>query len=254
MNIKSSNPSYHILYIILVFLVLTLVFGHSWGNSMAAFYFVSMLLPIVLGTSYFFNYFLVPHYYMKKRFVRFGFYTFYTMVVSIYLEMIVLLFAFVYLVNFRFSKIGPNASDTILLAVILYLLVFLGSLLLMARQIKEKQQLISELMADKEKMEKPFLEIMSNRKKVKVPFDEILFIESLSDYIKVHTVKEEITSKEKISNIDERLPEMFLRIHRSFIVNKQRINNFTYNEIVIGDTSLNIGRSYKKTVRESLQK
>ena len=187
MNSKSSNPTYHILYILVVLLVLTLVFGHSWGNTTASFYFISMLLPIVLGTSYFFNYVLVPRYYLKKKFFRFGLYTFYMMVVSVYLEMIVLLFSFIYLVHFHFSKIGPNASDTILLAVILYLLVFLGSLLLMARQIKEKQEIIRQLMLEKEKMETPVLEIMSNRKKTKIPYNDIIFIESLSDYIRICT-------------------------------------------------------------------
>ncbi|MBN2615797.1 MAG: LytTR family transcriptional regulator [Bacteroidales bacterium] len=253
MNSKSSNPVYHILYILVVILVLTLVFGHSWGNNTAAFYFISMLLPIVLGTSYFFNYVLVPRFYLKKKFFRFGLYTFYMMVVSVYLEVLVLLFAFIYLVNFHFSKIGPNASDTILLAVILYLLVFVGSFFLMARQIKEKQEMIRQLMIEKEKMEVPFLEIMSNRKKTKIPYNDIIFIESLSDYIKINTISEEIISKEKISTLEEQLPDMFLRIHRSFIVNKQKIKNFTYNEVVIGDTTLNIGRSYKKSVRESLQ-
>lgn len=254
MNIKSSNPAYHILYILIVLLVLTLVFGHSWGNNTASFYFISMLLPIVLGTSYFFNYVLVPRFYLKRKFFRFGLYTFYTMVVSIYLEVIVLLFAFIYLVHFQFSNIGPNASDTVLLAVILYLLVFLGSILLMIRQIKEKQETIRQLMLEKEKMQKSFLEITSNRKTVKIPYEDIVFIESLSDYIKINTLKEEIISKEKISNMETRLPETFLRIHRSFIINKEKINSFTYNEVVLNEVTLTIGRSYKKAVRESLYK
>ncbi len=64
MKRKSSNPYLHVAYWMVVILTLTLVFGLSWGNNLAAFYFVSMLLPIVLGTSYFFNYILVPGYFM----------------------------------------------------------------------------------------------------------------------------------------------------------------------------------------------
>jgi len=219
---------------------------------MAAFYFVSMLLPIVLGTSYFFNYVLVPRYYIKRKFFWFGLYTFYTLIVSLYLEMIVLVFSFIYLGHFRFKNLGPNASDTTLLAVILYLLVFLGSILLMARQIREKQEMIRELIVEKEKMKKAFLEVMSNRKMTKIPYEDIIYIESLSDYIKINTLSEEIISKEKISNIEARLPETFLRIHRSFIVNKEKIKSFSYNEVLVGDMYLNIGRSYKSTVKESL--
>ena len=253
MKIKSSDPLYHILYIIFVFLTLMLVFGWSWDSKMAAFYFVSMLLPVVLGTSYFFNYVLVPQFYLKKKYFRFGLYTFYTIVFSLYLETIVLLLSLIYLGNYSFINMSPNASDALMLAIVLYLLVFLGSFFLMARQIKEEQQLIQHLMVEKEKMEKAFLEIMSNRKMTKISFDEIVYIESLADYIKVNTPNGEIVSKEKISNIASRLPDIFLRIHRSFIVNKEKVKSFTYNEVQVGDVYLNIGRSYREAVRESLK-
>jgi hypothetical protein len=212
-----------------------------------------MLFPIVIGTSYFFNYLLVPRFYMKKKFGLFVLYTFYAVVISLYLESIVLMFSFIYLGNFSFSNLSPNASDTILLAVVLYVMVFLGSFLLLVRQIKEKQVLIMQLMQEKEKMKKSFLELTSNRKNVKILFDEIIYIESLADYIKVNTVSEQIVSKEKISNLAARLPETFLRIHRSFIVNKERIKNYSYAEVFVGDISLNIGRSYRNKVKEALK-
>lgn len=253
MKIKSSNPLYHILYIIFVFLTLMLVFGRSWGNKMAAFYFISMLLPVVLGTSYFFNYVLVPRFYLKKKYFRFGLYTLYTFIISLYLETIVLLFSLIYMANYSFRNMSPNASDAMMLALVLYLLVFLGSFLLMARQIKEEQQIIQHLMVEKEKMEKAFLEIMSNRKMTKISFDEIVYIESLADYIKIKTTNDEIVSKEKISHLASRLPDLFLRIHRSFIINKEKIKSFSYNEVQVGDIYLNIGRSYREAVRESMK-
>ncbi|MCB2197091.1 MAG: LytTR family transcriptional regulator [Bacteroidetes bacterium] len=253
MHIKSKNPYYHIAYWIFVIIVLTLVFGSSWGNNTAAFYFVCMLLPIVLGTSYFFNYVLVPKYYLTKRYGKFAFYSFCTAVVSLYLEMIVLVFSFVYLVNLDFDKLSPNATQVILLAVILYLLVFIGSFLLMMRQIVENRQVIQNLLDEKEKMKKSFLEIMSNRKIAKIPYDDIIYIESLSDYIKIITVKDQIISKEKISNLASRLPEIFLRIHRSFIINTERIKNISYDEVTVDDVPLTIGRSYRKAVKEYLK-
>lgn len=254
MNIKSSNPYYHIFYWIFVIVILTLVFGMSWGNSTAAFFFISMLLPVVLGMSYFFNYVLVPRFLMKKKYFRFGLYSAYAVVVSLYLEMIVLMFSFMYLGNFSFRDLDPNASDTILLAVVMYLLVFIGSFLLMVRQVKENQQTIAQLIIEKEKMKKSFLEIMSNRKITKIPYNDIIYIESLSDYIKVNTINGQIVSKEKISNLANRLPDIFLRIHRSFIINKERIRNFSYDEILVDDVQLTIGRSYRKAVKESLKK
>jgi hypothetical protein len=253
MNLKSSNLYYHISYWAFVMLTLTLVFGLSWDSNMAAFYFISMLLPIVLGTSYFFNYILVPNYYLKNKFIKFGLYSIYTVIVSLYIEMIVLMFSYIYLGNFSFKNLGPNISDTILMAVILYLLVFVGSLLLMVRQIKENKEEIRRLLLEKEKMKIAQLEIISNRKNTKIPYNEILYIESLVDYIQIHTLTGSIASKEKISALADRLPDLFLRIHRSFIINKEKVKTFSYNEVWVGDQQLNIGRSYKKEVKEKLK-
>ncbi|MDQ1771768.1 hypothetical protein GQR60_12920 [Labilibaculum sp. A4] len=249
---KSSNPYYHIFYWIFVLLILTLVFGFSWGNNAAAFFFISMLLPIVLGTSYFFNYFLVPRYYMQKKYVRFGLYSFYTAVISMYLETIVLMFSFIYLANFNFKNLGPNASNTFLLAALLYLMVFIGSFLLMSQQIRENQQIIREFMLEKEKLKQACLEIVSNRKTIKIKYTNIKYIESLSNYVNIHTDTEEIKTKEKISNLEGRLPGSFLRIHRSFIINKDRLKSFSYDQVLVDDIQLNIGRTYRKQVKESL--
>lgn len=248
----SSNPFYHIAYWVIVVLVLTLVFGRSWGNNTAAFFFISMLLPIVLGTSYFFNYVLVPSYLLKKKYVRFTLFSLYTAVVSLYFVMIVLMFSFIYLGNFNFQNLGPNATDTILLAVILYILVLIGGLLLMVRQIKEHRMVIQQLLDENKKMKKPFLEIMSNRKITKIPYSDIVYIESLSDYIRVNTINEQIVSKEKISNLTSRLPDIFIRIHRSFIINKEKIKSISYDEVMVEDVYLTIGRSYRKAVKEAL--
>jgi signal transduction histidine kinase len=249
-NLK--NPYYHIGYWVFVILVLTRTFGVSWGNNSAAFFFVSMLLPIVLGTSYFFNYVLVPKFYLQKKFRKFVLYTLYTAIVSLYLEMIVLLLAFVFMVNMNFQNLAPNATQVSLLAAVLYLLVFVGSFLLMMGQIAEHQKMIIDLQRENEKMKKASLEIVSNRKKVKIPYNDILFIESLSDFIQINTETEKIVSKEKISHLAERLPTVFVRVHRSFIVNKEKIKGFSSEEVLFAEVSIPIGRSFKKAVKDTL--
>lgn len=235
--------------------IFTAVFGRSWGNGLPAFYFISMLLPFVMGTSYFFNYYLVPQFLLKKKYGWFGIYFFYTLVVSLYLEMLVLTFSFIYFANFDLEKMGPNSSDTLLLAVVMYMVVFFGSFLIMVQQLFESNHELEELKTEKKKMEKPFLELTSNRKLVRIPYENIVYIESLADYIKVHSTQNgEVSSKEKISAVEEKLPDIFIRIHRSFIVNTEKIARFNSNEMELNGTVLNIGRSFKKQVLVKLKK
>lgn len=254
MKSKISNPYYHIVYWIFVAVILTLVFGRSWGSNLEAFYYISLLLPVIMGTSYFFNYYLVPAFLLKKKYFKFGLYFFYTLIISLYLEIIVLTFSFIYLVNFNLGNMGSNSRDTLLLAILMYMIVFLSSFLLIVQQLSESHTAIKMLKEDKEKDEKSFLELISNRKSVRIPYSDILFIESLADYIKVNSIKDgEVISKEKISSLEKRLPGIFLRIHRSFIINSLKINSFDYNSVEIEGNILNIGRSYKKRVLPQLK-
>ncbi|MDA3952130.1 MAG: LytTR family DNA-binding domain-containing protein [Bacteroidales bacterium] len=251
--IKVNNPYYHIVYWIFIICILMFVFGRSWGNKMAAFYFISLLLPVIMATSYFFNYYLVPKFLLQKKYFQFGLYLTYTVVFSLFFEMIVLTFTFTYVLNFHLSKFNPNASDTLLLAVIMYLIVFSGSFILMVKQLNENNREIQDLKENKEKMKRSFIQVISQRKLVRIFHNDITYIESNSDCIKVYSNVQEIISKEKISNIEKKLPDTFLRIHRSFIVNKDKISRFDYNTVEINGIELNIGRTYKKGVMDELK-
>jgi len=170
-------------------------------------------------------------------------------VISLYLQMIVIFFSFVYLANFNFAEMGLCSGDVIMLSVIMYLVVFVGSFLVMLQQLVERPKAIEQYQKEEEKRKNNYLELVSNRQLVRIPFDEITYIESLSDYIKVHSADgKSVTSKEKISVLVEKLPAGFIRIHRSFVVNMQKITRFTAYKVVVNGVELNIGRTYKKEV------
>lgn len=87
-----------------------------------------------------------------------------------------------------------------------------------------------------------------NRRYVKVIFDEINYVESVKDYIHIHTITDKIITKETISNFETKLPKNFIRIHRSFIVNRAKITAFTSHDIEIGTKEIPIGGSYRDEV------
>ncbi len=96
--------------------------------------------------------------------------------------------------------------------------------------------------------------VRADRKMVKIAFNEILFIESLSDYIKIHLKEKSIVTRETISNIEAKLPQNeFIRVHRSFIVSLPVIDSFTNEYIGIGRKQIPISRSYKQKVLEILE-
>ena len=92
------------------------------------------------------------------------------------------------------------------------------------------------------------------KKKVKVYLDEILYIESMKEYIRITTPVRNILTKFQLGQIEELLAKNnFLRIHRSFIVARNKIDAFTATEVEIGGQQIPIGRSYKELVMRVLE-
>ena len=100
-----------------------------------------------------------------------------------------------------------------------------------------------------------YILVKSGIKNYKINVNEILYIESLKDYIKINTTDgKSVTSKYKISDIEEELAgKTFLRIHRSFIINTSKITAFTSNEIEVNHIEIAIGASYRESVLDFLQ-
>ena len=94
-----------------------------------------------------------------------------------------------------------------------------------------------------------FIYVKVNKKVHKILLIDILYVDSVKDYITIHTTNRKITAKHTLSAFEEMLPEKeFLRIHRSFIVSLRNITGFTANTIDISGTELPIGRNYKLQV------
>ena len=74
------------------------------------------------------------------------------------------------------------------------------------------------------------------------------------DYVKVHTATGGAhLTKEKISALQEWLPDIFIRVHRSFLINRLHIETFSREEITLRELKVPIGRKYQKEVSELLR-
>jgi len=93
-----------------------------------------------------------------------------------------------------------------------------------------------------------FLFIRKDRKQVKLLFSEVLYIESLKDYIKIYLDEETHTIKYSLTTFLELLDKRFLRVHRSFIVNKYKITAYTKHDIEIKNIEIPIGDSYRNKI------
>ncbi|WP_373551388.1 LytR/AlgR family response regulator transcription factor [Haliscomenobacter sp.] len=92
-----------------------------------------------------------------------------------------------------------------------------------------------------------YIFIKSDGKIFKILFEELLYAEASGNHIKLITEKNTIVSTMTFSTLEEQLPKTkFLRLHRSFIINKAKISHIEGNRVFIGAVQLPIGANYRE--------
>ncbi|BFM45469.1 LytTR family DNA-binding domain-containing protein [Flavobacterium sp. CFS9] len=92
---------------------------------------------------------------------------------------------------------------------------------------------------------------------VRISLKDILYIESLKDYVKVHLENSTkgLMSLISLKALEEKLPSLkFMRINRSFIVALDKINSISKNSIFINKTEITVGEQYKETFKTIVDK
>lgn len=102
--------------------------------------------------------------------------------------------------------------------------------------------------------EQTSLFVKSDKKIIKLNFEEINYIEAYGNYIKVYTNTMILTSQ-TLSEFLEKLPNTFIRIHKSYVINFSELKLIDGNLIVLkSDIKLPIGKSYRKSLLEKIDK
>jgi len=89
----------------------------------------------------------------------------------------------------------------------------------------------------------------------KIKFDDILYIEGMKDYLRLHLSTQRIMTLMSFLKIEKVLPpEKFMRVHKSYIIALDKIERIERNTILIADQKIPIGNKYKKVFLEFLEK
>lgn len=98
-----------------------------------------------------------------------------------------------------------------------------------------------------------YIFLKTGNQQTKVFLKDIIYIEGLKDFVKVHMHNKTLVASERLSYMEQKLPEnKFSRIHKSFIVALPKITHYTAEQIIIGDATLPIGRVFKNEFLKKL--
>jgi len=116
-----------------------------------------------------------------------------------------------------------------------------------------QQVYMNNVSGDTNLQQEPHIFLKVNKKLIKINLNDILFIESLKDYIKVITTVGDYVVHKSLTAITEELPQSsFIRIHRSYTISINKIIALEGNTIEISNKKIPIGRNYLKKTKERI--
>jgi hypothetical protein len=116
----------HVVFWLAVLVFYTFYFGRANADYRQSLLFVFLLLPVTIATTYFILYFLIPRYLLTRRYGHFALYACYTLITSIYLNLLLVVLSFIFLADYEAGAMQEATRDSLNLIVGLYFVVFLA--------------------------------------------------------------------------------------------------------------------------------
>jgi len=105
-----------------------------------------------------------------------------------------------------------------------------------------------------ENQDKKYIHLQDGKNIFKILHDDVLYIESFGEYIKVITQDKNYMVRGSLAEFEKKLPaENFIRIHKSYIVNIQKITGFSTIQVILKTIQLPIGRIYRENLMKILK-
>jgi LytS/YehU family sensor histidine kinase len=147
----------HVLFWLAVLAFYVTFFGRRNSNYVQTFFFVGLLMPVTIGTTYFLNYYLVPRYLMMERYGYFLLYFLYTLIASLFVEMMIAMLTLIVMAELNIREMSPASFDIFFMLTSLLMVIFFGVAIKMLLHWRKTRDDHQQLMNDKVEAELKFL-------------------------------------------------------------------------------------------------
>lgn len=214
----------HVLFWALYYVLFSLVWANKHG-LFASFYLEFILLPLRILCTYSVLYWLMPKYLLRKKLLAFGLFLLALLLICGLLQRLVI-YAFYEELLIQQQVALFDFWAVLRSCILINTTVMLGMTI--------KWYGLYHSLKDQMKPKNKSIEIKSNRRTHLINPDDIDYIEGLGNYINIHLQNGSVlTTYSSIKKFIKQLPENFIRCHRSFVVNKDRIESYNQEDIII---------------------
>nr|WP_321224447.1 sensor histidine kinase [uncultured Psychroserpens sp.] len=238
---KTGQVLLHLIFWVCVLFFYTYFFGVSSSNYNDTLKFSLFLMPITISTTYVSTYKLIPEYLITKRYIRFGVYTLFTLIISLYLLMVSIYFSFIYISNFEYANMNPATKNIVFISTAVYLVVVIVSafklLKLNLKQASKTKALETKILNTQLKLKEQELNYLKMQihphflfntlntmyglalKKAEQTPDMILKLSNLLDYLLYQTEKPIVPISEEIEHIKDYIALEKMRFNDTLAIN-----------------------------------
>jgi len=264
-HFKSKFWLKHVLY----WTAFVLFFGFVWGvsdNNYSRNILIQIFcLPSRMLLVYVTLFYLFPKFFNQKKY--FSFFVSYCVLVAL-ISVFIQRPMFLYFIQpnflpgfknsgfFIISEIMNTALDINIAAMIPIAYTYLTTIENLQKNnsaLNEENKLLKEDAVTQDNNDDSYINLKVDKSVRKIKINDIVFVESLRNYCRIKLNDSEITVLKTLTSVQELLPESkFVRIHRSFLINKDNITSVSPSRIEINHMTIPVGRKYKDEVKEKL--
>ncbi len=231
----NSRMLTHISFWVIYYITYSFLWADN-GNYYKSFSLEFILMPIRISTAYLTIYYLVPKYLLKSRYVNFGLLYLFTLMVAGFLQSIFTHFfheSFFLAETPEAWRMGSIFRGMVLINTTV-LLLFAIKMYLLWKEEKDKNKAAAE----------ELIEIRSDKRTYRIRPSDIQYIEGLGNYATYYIrSKRPLISYTSLKEAEKLLSDKFIRIHKSFIVNKDWIDSYTPENVEINGRIIPVGKS-----------
>jgi len=264
-HFKSKFWMKHVLYWTAFVLFFGLVWGVSDNNYSRNVLIQICCLPSRMLLVYVTLFYLFPRFFNQKKY--FSFFISYVILVGL-ISVFIQRPLFLYFIQpnflpefknngfFILSEIMNTALDINIAAMIPVAYTYLTTIENLQKnnsKLNEENKLLKEDAVIQDNNDDSYINLKVDKSVKKIKINDIVFVESLRNYCRIKLIDSEITVLKTLTSIQELLPESkFVRIHRSFLVNKDNITSVSPSKIEINNMTIPVGRKYKDEVKKKM--
>jgi two-component system, LytTR family, response regulator LytT len=245
----------HVGYWGVVYLFLALLFGLRGEYVQQSLLFALLLMPVTMGATYVVSYRLIPAY-LGRDPLQFVVWLALVLVASFYLILLLITGLFIVVAENDLRALNPAIHD--------FFYAMGGAFVAVApavtaRALRVSQAYHREVQALRGEMARltadsgtHWLHVRVDGRSERIRVDEIRYLESFGDHVHLHINGGARVTREPLYSILERLPDSFVRTHRSYAVNTSHCRAFTREDVAVGTATIPISRTYRANVLDRL--